>query len=198
MVGEARRSKEETRAFPSAGYNDAEIRPAREFLLFPLCHLHLNPTQEADRLALLDEAAGDDASLVRQDGVAVGGADFEGAVRQVHVDVFAQVALEVLFLVGCSEGAQILCDAGQAEQVAVRQGGVFVDDDIALEDLADGFFLDAARGVEVGFQLADFGPEVDLWNDMCEWLRLGKAQLKGRQEMRRLTRSTRASVIRSS
>lgn len=198
MISEARWSKEETRAFPSAGYNDAEIRPAREFLFFLLGHLHLYPTQEANGFALLDEAAGDDASLVRQDGVAVCGADFEGAVWQVHVDVFAQVALEVFFLVRGSEAAQVLCDTRQAEQVAVRQGGVFVDDDIALEDLADGFFLDAARGVEVGFQLADLGPEVDLWNDMCELLRLDKAQLKGREEMRRLTRSTRASVIRSS
>lgn len=44
----------------------------------------------------------------------------------------------------------------------MRLGGVFLNDDILLEDLADGLLLDAARGVEVGFQLANGGPEVYL------------------------------------
>lgn len=44
----------------------------------------------------------------------------------------------------------------------MRLGGVFPNDDILLEDLADGLLLDTARGVEVGFQLANRGPEVYL------------------------------------
>ena len=99
-----------------------------------------------------------------EDGVAVRRADFEGTLGQVHVDVLAKMALKVFPFVGRFERAQVVDDARQAHQIAMRLGGVLVYDDILLEDLADCLLLDASGGVKVGFQLANGGPEVDLGN----------------------------------
>ena len=44
----------------------------------------------------------------------------------------------------------------------MRLGRILFNDNILLEDLAYCLLLDTSGRVEVGFQLADGGPEVDL------------------------------------
>jgi hypothetical protein len=144
VVGEARGTQEQTRALPAAGDDDAEVRPARKLFLLLLGHLHLDSGQELDRLARADRPPRDNARFVRQDRVAVRGADFEGAFREVHVDVFAQVALEVFLLILSAQRPHVLCDSGEAQEVGVREASVFADDDIFAEDCAYCFLLDAA------------------------------------------------------
>lgn len=136
MVGEARGSEKETWALASAGDNDTEVGPARKLQLFLLGHFHLDASEEFDRLAGAHASPRNDACFVGEDGVAVCCADFEGTLGKVHVDVLAQMALEVFSFVRCSEGAQVVDDAREAHKITMRLGGVLAYDYILLEDLA--------------------------------------------------------------
>lgn len=162
MVGEARGSEKQAWALASAGDDDAEVGPARKLQLFLLGHFHLDASEELDRFARAHASARNDACFVGEDGVAVCCADFEGTLGEVHVNVLAQMALEVFPFVRCSEGAQIVDDAREAHKTTMRLGGVLAYDDILLEDLAYCLLLDTPGGVKVGFELANGGPEVDL------------------------------------
>ena len=72
------------------------------------------------------------------------------------------MALEVFSFVRGLEGAQVVYDAREAHKITMRLGGILAYNDILLEDLADCLLLDTSGRVEVGFELANGGPEVDL------------------------------------
>jgi hypothetical protein len=131
-----------TWALPPAGDNDAEVGSARKFFLFFLRHLHLDSSEEPDRFARAESSSRDHACFMCQDRVAVRCADFERAFGQVHVDVLAQMALEVFSLVRSLERAQVVRNSRQAQQITVRQVRILVYNDILLEDPAHGFLLD--------------------------------------------------------
>lgn len=100
--------------------------------------------------------------------------------------------LKVLLLIVGAEGAVELLDAGEREKRIVRGAGVLVDNDMLLEVLADSLLLYAAAWVVCGFEFADAGPEVDLGGGVSVTV------VKECLREIRYTRSTSASVIRSS
>jgi hypothetical protein len=54
------------------------------------------------------------------------------------------VALEVFLFILSAQRPHVLCDSGEAQEVAMREAGVFLYDDIFAEDGAYCFLLDSA------------------------------------------------------
>lgn len=102
------------------------------------------------------------------------------------------MALEVLLFIFCAQASVEFGDAREFENLLVRGERVFVDDGVVLEDFADEFLAYAAGGVVVGFEFANGGPVVDLFGEIVS------RALQGSKTDYAPTRSTRASVIRSS
>ena len=101
MVGEPRGTHEQAGRLAPAADNQTEVLLAQRHLQLLLWRdHHLNASQILDGLVALDEAAGRDAGLVRDDRVAVCRVDLEGAVGEVDGHVAAEVRFEVILFSG--------------------------------------------------------------------------------------------------
>ncbi len=110
----------------------------------------MDPTEVLDRFPFADRFARVNRGLSREDCIPIRGPDFKGAVGEVDVDVFSQMALEMLFFVFRAELAQVLGDSGEEKELGVGGGGVAGVDEVAAEDVGCGFFGNAAGGVVGG------------------------------------------------
>jgi len=106
MVGKARWTQEQRRALLATGHDDTEVVHTKE-LLIGFGHGNLDTRQVLDGLVLPNRFASDSCSLMGDDGVAVGGGDFEGTIGKIDVDIFPEVVLEVFLLFFRWEAAEI-------------------------------------------------------------------------------------------
>lgn len=100
-----------------------------------------------DRFIPLDEATCCDACLGRDNRVAVGGIDFEGAVWEIYRHVAAQVALEVVLLLGRLERVEVSLQSIRRQELLFCDADIGGGDEVSLDDLGDIALADVARGV---------------------------------------------------
>lgn len=106
MVGEARRTKEQRWTLLATGHDDTEVVHTKEFLI-RFGHCNLNARQVFDGLVLSNRFASDSGSLVGNNGVAVGGRNFEGTIGKIDIDIFPEMVLEVFLFFFGREAVQV-------------------------------------------------------------------------------------------
>lgn len=163
VVREAGGPKKQRWRLLPARHDDAEILPVQiQVLLLFTGHCDKGSAEILDLFTSLDELPGTNRCFVSRDGVAVSGGDFEWTLREINLDVLAQVPPEPLLLPVVRQPGHVLAQPWQREKLLLGLGDVFCDNDMVQEDARDIVLPDASRSDVLGPVLAGIRPEVSL------------------------------------
>lgn len=147
VVGKSSRPHKEASGFAArADYNAKVLFANRDQVLLLGGDVDLNARQVFDGLILADRSSSGDAGLVGDDCVSIGRIDLPGTVREVDVDVATQMAAKVLFFLVGFEGGGEPAQAIGGQEPRLGGSGVLVYNNLVLQNLGNGVFLDSARG----------------------------------------------------
>lgn len=104
MIGKTSGTQKERWGFAATRHHNAEVFAGQaEIQLFFMGHRHESSTQVFDLLALFNEPASTDCSLMLRYDVSIGRGDLKRTVWKIHLNVLAEVSAEPLLLSGATE-----------------------------------------------------------------------------------------------
>lgn len=108
MVGKTSRTQKEGWGLAATRHHNTEVFAGQaEIQFFFMGHRHKRSTQVFDLLALFDESAGADRSLMLRDNVSISRGDLKRTVWKIHLNVLAEVSAEPLLLSRATEVCHI-------------------------------------------------------------------------------------------